>query len=345
MPDLRVSIKTALQAFATKPPRDAAISLLGTLGYQGDRTLVLDGSKPKAFLDLIDSQGSSARFDQTKALFSDWKSADILFQLTDEDLSATSSLFKETHIQPGLLRSYLYFAIELNGNQAVNGAYARGKLSAIARQINRVFPMPVMVFLKHGGRLSIAVINRRQNKLHADKDVLEKVTIIREVSLTTPHRGHLDILASFALGTAKRFIDHNEVLPTKEFLGLADALRAARNKVLTGFPTEFYEKIVRNTPDQHRARLVATGDDDLDSDQSLDPATRGRLKTNRNRLRRLLGEQQIERLRQIKLIDDILACTERVLNPAAHSGTPPLYEAEIQHALTLVRQLESVLIS
>ncbi len=143
--------------------------------------------------------------------------------------------------------------------------------------------------------------------------------------------------------TAKRFIDHNEVVPNKEFVGLADALRAARNKVLANFPSDLYEKVVRNTPAQHRSLLVASSDDDLVAVQGLDAATRGRLKTNRNRLRKLLTEEQVERLRQIKLIDDILACTERVLNPAAHSGTPPLYEKEIQDALALVCQLETTL--
>jgi DNA-binding response OmpR family regulator len=51
----------------------------------------------------------------------------------------------------------------------------------------------------------------------------------------------------------------------------------------------------------------------------------------------------IERHRQIKIIGDILACTECVLNPATHSGTTPLYEKEVQDALTLVKQLESSL--
>jgi hypothetical protein len=55
--------------------------------------------------------------------------------------------------------------------------YARGKFSGIARQINRLFPMPVMVIFKHGDRLTIAVINRRRNKLDDNKDVLEKATL------------------------------------------------------------------------------------------------------------------------------------------------------------------------
>lgn len=143
--------------------------------------------------------------------------------------------------------------------------------------------------------------------------------------------------------TAKRFTSHGEVLPTKEFVGLADALRAARNKVLAELPVKFYEKVLRNTPDAHRNLLVASNDDDLDNNATLDNPTRGRLKTNRERLRRLVKDEHVDRLRQVKLIDDILACTSRVLNPSAHAGNPPLYEKEVQDALALVKKLESSL--
>jgi hypothetical protein len=217
MPDLRDEITTSLQDFSSKPLRQAALALLDTLGYRSDRTLDIKGSK-HAFLDLIASQGGQSRFDESKALFAEWKSADILFQLSDDDISREAILFKETDVKTGLLRSYLFFAIELTG-----GDYARGKLSAIARQINRVFPMPVMLLFKHGKCLSIAVINRRQNKIHAEKDVLEKVTLIRDISLTTPHRGHQDILASFAFG--------NLVHPNKEPIRDFDTLHAAWEQI------------------------------------------------------------------------------------------------------------------
>ncbi|MDO9119805.1 MAG: hypothetical protein Q7U39_17745 [Nitrospira sp.] len=144
--------------------------------------------------------------------------------------------------------------------------------------------------------------------------------------------------------TAKRFINHNEVVATKEFVGLAEALRAARTKVLSELPVNLYEKVLRNTPDAYRQLLVSSTDDDLETNAALDKPTKGRLKTNRERLRRLVKDDNVERLRQVKLIDDILACTERVLNPAAHSGNPPLYEKEVQDALALVKQLESSLL-
>lgn len=74
----------------------------------------------------------------------------------------------------GIRRSACYrfsvtAAIELTGDH-----YARGKLTDIARQINRVFPMPVMVFLKHKTNkqpvLSIAVINVAKSFVDCGKE-------------------------------------------------------------------------------------------------------------------------------------------------------------------------------
>jgi adenine-specific DNA-methyltransferase len=222
MPDHRDSISRDLQQFTTSPLREASLSLLKTLGYQSDKTIALEGSKPKAFLELLESNNPEITFDQKKALFSEWKSADLLFQLTDEEISRETTLFKDTSVKPGLLSSYLFFAIELTG-----GDYARGKLTAIARQINRVFPMPVMVLIKHlaDGKpvLSIAVINRRRNKVRAEKDVLEKTTIIRDISLADPHRGHKDILDSFAF--------ENLTHPKKQTINSFDALHTAWEEI------------------------------------------------------------------------------------------------------------------
>jgi len=212
MSDLRESIQASLASFETSPLRESAIGLLGTLGYASERTINLGHSDPAVFLNFIRSHSTGGQFNEPKALFDSWKSADLLFQLTDEELSRHQSLFYDTDVKPGLLQSYLFFAIELTGAD-----YARGKLTGIARQINRVFPMPVMVLIKHVTNkksvLSIAVINRRQSKRDAAKDVLGKVTIIRDISLAKPHRGHLDILASFA------FVDlvHPQRLPINTF--------------------------------------------------------------------------------------------------------------------------------
>ncbi len=214
--ELREVIKNTLQLFESISLRDASLALLKTLGYESDKTITVEKSDPAAFLQLLAEHNPDATIDKDKALFNDWKNADVLFQLTDEELSNEASLFKDDTVNSGLLKSYLFFAIELKGRD-----YARDKLTAIARQLNRVFPMPVMVFIKHRDLLSIAVINRRLNKRDNEKDVLGKVTIIRDISLPEPHRGHLDILDSFAL----------QNLATKTTINNFDALHAAWEEI------------------------------------------------------------------------------------------------------------------
>jgi len=208
-------ISEALARFQSSPLKAAATHLLDVLGYRSDRSLSGPDSSPKSFLDLF---GSGHSFDEAKALVPEWKSVDLLFQLTDQELSRESRLFTDDSVQRGLLKSYVFIAIELKGTD-----YARGKFSAITRQINRLFPMPVMVIFKHGERLTIAVINRRRNKLDESKDVLEKATLIRDISIANPHRGHLDILTSLALPN----LVHPKKLPITDF----DTLHAAWEQI------------------------------------------------------------------------------------------------------------------
>ena len=211
---LRASLKSVLASFNAKPLREAALSFFETLGYSSQRTVVVPKSAPGAFLELFAKSGP---FDQSKALFSDWLAADLLFQLTDQEISREVALFPG-EFSAGQLRSYIFFAVELKERD-----YPRGKLANLARQLNRLFPTPVMVLIKHRDLVSIAVINRRQNKVHADRDVLEKVTLIRDVSVSAPHRGHLDILASFAVPN----LVHPQRLPIASF----DALHAAWEQI------------------------------------------------------------------------------------------------------------------
>jgi len=214
---LREQIQAALGAFASQPLFGAARELFRILGYSSDRTLPI--GSVDAFCRQFDP---TARLEHPSALKAEWKSIHLLFQLTDQELSRQNSLFTDTTVQQGLFHSYIFFAIELNGDN-----YPRGKLTGLVRQLNRIFPMPVMVLIKHLADrqpvLSIAVINRRRNKLDASRDVLEKATIIRDVSLVSPHRGHLDILDSLALP--------NLVHPQKKPITDFDTLHAAWEQI------------------------------------------------------------------------------------------------------------------
>ena len=220
---LRASLQSALTVFAVQPLREASLGFFKTLGYSSQRTVLVPKSSPRAFLDLFakpsaPGTGAPAPFDQSKALFADWLAADLLFQLTDQELSREASLFPDTAVSASQLRSYIFFAVELK-----NREYPRGKLAGLARQLNRLFPTPVMVLIKHRDLITLAVINRRPNKLDQSKDVLGRVTLIRDIVPTAPHRGHLDILASLALPA----LVHPQKKPITDF----DTLHAAWEQI------------------------------------------------------------------------------------------------------------------
>ncbi|MCX6941590.1 MAG: hypothetical protein NTX09_12795, partial [Verrucomicrobia bacterium] len=220
---LRSALTSALTAFATTPLREASLGFFKTLGYASQRTVIVPKSSPRAFLDLFAKTSSTAAgaatpFDQAKALFADWLAADLLFQLTDQELSREAALFPDTTVSASHLRSYIFFAIELKDRD-----YPRGKLAGLARQLNRLFPTPVMVLIKHRDLITLAVINRRPNKLDQSKDVLGRVTLIRDIVPTAPHRGHLDILASLTLPA----LVHPQKKPITDF----DTLHAAWEQI------------------------------------------------------------------------------------------------------------------
>ena len=79
------------------------------------------------------------------------------------------------------------------------------------------------------------------------------------------------------------------MVPTQDFLGLVAALRATQKKIRRGLLANLYEKVVRDTPEPLRDLLVSSTDDDIDANVALDAPTKGKLKTSRNRLRRMVS--------------------------------------------------------
>jgi hypothetical protein len=152
-------------------------------------------------------------------------------------------------------------------------------------------------------------------------------------------------LRKAAEDTARRYREwaDRKSLPPGKFFSLTDNLRAARARLLEQIPASLYEKVLEGTPVAHREHLIPTGDSDLDALAALDVADRGRLKTQRNRLRMVLTDEHWNALENARLIEEVLRATERVLNPSAHAGDPPLYEDEVQKALDLIARLEKCL--
>lgn len=152
-------------------------------------------------------------------------------------------------------------------------------------------------------------------------------------------------LRKAAEDTAKRYREWAEgkALPPGQFFSLTENLRAARNKLLEGIPGSLYEAVLKGTPKEHRGLLLSLDDTDLDGNATLQPADKGRLKSKRRNLRNVLNHDGWAKMEAVEAVDRVLEMTERVLNPASHGNTAPLYEEEVRRAKRLIDRLGRVL--
>ena len=152
-------------------------------------------------------------------------------------------------------------------------------------------------------------------------------------------------LRKAAEDTAKRYREWAEgnALPPGQFFSLTENLRAARNKLLEGIPRALYEKVLKGTSNEHRGLLLSSDYTDIDNNANLQPKDKGILKSKRTALRKVLADDGWARMEAVEAVDRVLEMTERVLNPASHGSTTPLYEEEVRRAKKLIDRLERLL--
>ena len=193
--DEKLNIQEAITAFVKDDISKAGINLFTVLGYDTSLQAPLDDKTYEEFKgNYIENSPNAERFSEDKAMTNEWKSIDILFQLTDNSFSGQLQLF-DSKLDPLNPQSYLCFAIELQGNE-----YTKSQIANITREVNKLFPIPIFIVFKYGEYLTLAIINRRVNKRDNDKDVLEKVTLIKDIVFAKPHRAHVEILCDMSLG-------------------------------------------------------------------------------------------------------------------------------------------------
>ena len=196
---LRQSIQDLLQNLASQPLATGAIALLNTLGYSSDKTAEL-GNTAEALLSSIEQfRPELGSINRAKVHANRWKSCAFLFQLTNDEIPSLalgqSPVGADGKLTQGQIESFVFLAIDLQGE-----GWSRSQLATIARELNKRFPMPAIFLFRQEELFSLAVIDRRQNLRDASRDVIDsRITVIKDVRLTAPHRAHIDILASFAL--------------------------------------------------------------------------------------------------------------------------------------------------
>lgn len=205
-------LRAALTNFQKLPLAEAGAGILASLGYKSDKIADF-GSKPEQFVAAVE-EATRSTFNRDKAHVSRWKQCAFLFQLTNDEIPSLAvgqqSFSTDTKLARSLIESFVFLAIELKDEQ-----WSRTDLAAIARELNRRFPMPAIVIFKHGELLSLVVIDRRANLKDATRDVIDnRITVIKDVRIAAPHRAHLDILGALALenlGEKRRPVNFREL--------------------------------------------------------------------------------------------------------------------------------------
>ena len=218
---IRQNIENTLKNFDNQPLREAATSLLNTLGYYSERV----GNNEidiNRFDRLIESAIETANPSE-KLRINDWQSFYQIMQVSDEEINQQidpeqGSLFESTQIDDTLRTSYMFVTVQLT-----KSTYTRTQLADITRFINKVYEKSIMVIFRYGAVLSLAIINRRPNLRNTTKQVLEKVTLIKDINLDSPKRAHIDIISELHL---HRLIENESV---RNFDTLHDAWEGILN--------------------------------------------------------------------------------------------------------------------
>ncbi len=197
MTTTKSAVKEAIERFESGDLRQNALHLFRKLGYNTEREGGLDTPQYQAFSDAYDS---NLVLNEDRAKVHEWTYVDVLFQLSQDEMSKQGSLFDTRQVDQTIIESYLFLVIELE-----ESSYTRTELSQITREVNRCFASPVLVLFKYDNALTLSVINRRLHKRKGvgAADILEKVTLIKDIQIQNTHRAHIEILFDLSFDELK----------------------------------------------------------------------------------------------------------------------------------------------
>ena len=204
--DLRNKIRADLAAISGADFADEAQALLGVLGYRSQRTLPDQTGDPDEFIaqDLVEIKRRDTKSE--REFLDNAASVRVIFQVTDSEIAEATpqgTLFQFDEFEKSNAQSFLFMAVELKGE-----TYPRGSYGRFTREINKRLAMPaVVLFRTASGLLSLAFVHRRPNKRNPERDVLGRVSLVREIVPADTHRAHLDILAELSLEDRLRWMD------------------------------------------------------------------------------------------------------------------------------------------
>ncbi|MCQ3805398.1 MAG: SAM-dependent methyltransferase [Acidimicrobiia bacterium] len=193
--ELRARIEKALADIPDRGFPEATSDLLKTLGYQSHRVLRGQTGNVSDFVETFPAENRDTRSEKR---FLDLNpTVRILYQVADSEVGLTEQrqLAGFDVFDLGNTRSFVFVTIELPGE-----TYPRGEYAEYTREVNKRMRHPtVVLFRTASGLFTIAFMERRPDLRDGNRDVLGKVSLIREMDSTRPHPAYVRILEELSL--------------------------------------------------------------------------------------------------------------------------------------------------
>jgi len=207
-----------IKKFGKESLLEDSLDFFKAIGFESEKRIAIENSSPESFLSTFGVNFTEKQ--EKSALVQNWQEIDFLFQLTNDELAKSDQLTVFENIndyETNNYQSYIFIALKLS-----DILYSKTQLVNITRRLNSIFKQPVIILFNYDSKLSLSVIDRRLNKSDANEDVLEKVTLIKDIDISKPHRAHIDILSDLHLKNLQvnSFVElhkkFTEILDTKE---------------------------------------------------------------------------------------------------------------------------------
>ena len=213
-------IESALAAMIDGDLLETSKNLLDVLNYHAPLT--------EELLETVDNfiQEHPAENENTKTeqeFREHVKSIELVSQVgSDEIVDSQSDRSESRTFDGGLIQSFVFCAVELKDKD-----YSRSKYAQFTREVNKRLPLATVVFFRVQDRLTIGFVGRRQHKRDPNLDVLEQVSLIKDIRLDKPHPAHREILYELSLDECAKWMDVNK--QPENFDGLLAAWLARLN--------------------------------------------------------------------------------------------------------------------
>ena len=163
---------------------------------------------PEDFIRQFPAPNENTRTEQT--FREDAQSVRFIFQLTSDEIASRNQQslnFEAASFDKGNTSSFIFSAVELKKD-----TYARGQYAQFTREINKRLSQPsVVLFRTTSNLLTLAFVHRRPHKRDKTRNVLDRVTLIKDIRPDDPYRAHLDTLEELSLSNLLTWmIDHNK---------------------------------------------------------------------------------------------------------------------------------------